>query len=226
MIDKNAVMTRQRAAQDPLLPIEVIVRLALSLLCGLTIFSASLAVFVGGVSFGAWGSSHPCVEAPQLGLEIMDATSHPAIRNLRPGVVTGYPASFELCDPQLSGLDRTLGSAPLLLDLLWSVGFLWLTLRLIGTARRGGLFTHEVARGPTRLGWYILGGTVLVNVVGAVLTTMAISHLVIGDYPMVAATLANLHLSWAVVIAGCGVVSVGRVLQQTVPMREEIDATV
>ncbi len=222
-------MVRRRAAKDPLLPIEVIVRLALALLCGLLIFGAGLAVSVGGVSFGAWGSSRPCVEAPQLGLTLGGTAgdpSNPAIMNLRPGIVTGYPASFQLCDPQMSGLDRSLVSAPLMLDVLWSAGFLWLSLRLIGGARRGGLFTDEVARGTTRLGWYILGGTVLVNVVGAVLTTMAISHLVVDDYPMGAATFANLHLSWALVIAGCGVVSIGRVLQQTVPMREELDATV
>lgn len=113
------------------------------------------------------------------------------MQGLKPGIHLGVPHTYTICVDHLSGLDRTLFSVPVLMDLLWSFGFLGLTLRLIRPARKRGLFTHDVARATTRLGWSILGGWAIVNLTGSVLRAMAISHLAAG-YSGISDALANL----------------------------------
>jgi hypothetical protein len=223
-------------AKDPLRPIEFIVSFALRLAVGLLLLG-TISVVVSavdggsrGVVVGAWGDRHPCLQVPQDGLEIgSTANAGPiggtSVLGLKRGVALGVPRTYTVCVDQLSGSDRALFSVPVLLHWLWSLGFLWLTLRLIRRARKRGLFTREVARATTHLGWYILGGWATVDLAAGVLRAIAISHLV-SEYSMIGGILGNLSWSWAVVIGGFGVISIGRVMQRTVPMREELEATV
>lgn len=229
-------MSTTSRTKDALGPIEFIVTLAMTLLCAGLLFGVIAWVvssFNGGhtsMSFGAWGDGHPCLQIPQNGLEIgYSSNSGPiggtSVRGLKPGVTLGAPRTFTICAAHLSGTDRALFSMPVSIDLLWSLGFLWLTLRVIRRARRRGLFTHDVARATTHLGWYILGGWAIDNLTGGVLRAIATSHLVTG-YSLTSGIPGNMSWSWPIVIGGFGVISIGRVMQRTVPMREEIEATV
>ena len=181
-------------------------------------------------TFGVWGDPYPCVQVPQNGLDIgYSSTTGSAtgtfVQGLKPGAHLGVPRTFTICADHMSGTNRALFSVPVLLDVMWSIGFLALTLALTRRARRRGLFTHEVARATTHLGWFILAGWAVVNLSGAVLRSVGVSHLV-RAYSVIPGVFANLSWNWAVIIAGFGVISIGRVMQRTVPMQEEIEATV
>ncbi|TWP32750.1 hypothetical protein [Leekyejoonella antrihumi] len=236
-IDKReGHMSTTGKTKDPLGPIDFIVTLALRLFCVVLLFVAIasvVSVFDGGhpsMTLGVWGDPHPCLQVPQNGLQVgTSGNAGPiggtSVQGLKSGVYLGAPHTYTICVDHLSGTDRTLFSVPVLIDLLWSLGFLWLTLRVIRQARQRGLFTHDVARATTHLGWYILGGWAIVNLTGGVLRAIAVSHLATG-YSLTSGVLANMSWSWPIVIAGFGVISIGRVMQRTVPMREEIEATI
>ncbi len=227
-------MSETSGMKDALGPIEFIVSLALSLFCALLLITIAVSVFGGAHTYttlGAWGDPHPCLQIPQNGLGIgYTSNTGPiggtSVQGLKPGVTLGVPRTFTICVDHLSGTDRTLFSVPVLMDLLWSLGFLGLTLRLIRRARKRGLFTHDLACATTHLGWYILGGWVIVNLTGGVLRAIATSHLVTTGYSLFPGVPANMSWSWPIVIGGFGVISIGRIMQRTVPMREEIEATV
>lgn len=214
---------------DPLGPIDFITRALTALLCALPVAVVLLtAVFGGHPMIGNIGSSLPCIEVPQTGLTIggTGGTPREGIVHLAPGTTQGVPSHFTLCQETMSQTDRVLSSLPVLLNIVWVVGFFLLTRRIIAHARHTGLFTTTVAKGLERLGWYILGGWALVQLVGSVSMAVVTSHLVSEHYNILLAAPSHLHWNWAVVISGFAVLSIARIMQQTVAMREEIDATV
>ena len=226
-------MARRRRSSDPLGPIEFIVSLCASLMVGYALVIALLMAFAGPsshVQFGAWGDEQPCLAVPQVGLTIRGAdTSKPpntdTVVGLRDGVSMGVPNTLELCRTGASAADRALLSLPTALDLLWTIGFLVLTLRLVRGARRDGLFTRAVACRVENLGRYVLFGWLVVALVDAAMRDAVVDRWV-ADFNPWMSFLGYVHWSWAIVIAGFGVITVGRVMRQTVPMREEIEATV
>lgn len=226
-------MSAAGKTKDALGPIEFIISLALALTGALLLVGVAAMAFGGAhthATLGVWGDPYPCVQVPQSGLDIgyssgTGSTTGTFVQGLKSGAHLGVPDAFTICADHMSGTNRALFSVPVLLDVMWSIGFLALTLALIRRARRRGLFTHEVARATTRLGWFILGGWAVVNLCGGVLRAVGISHLASG-YSVITGIFANLSWNWAIVIAGFGVISIGRVMQRTVPMQEEIEATV
>ena len=92
-------------------------------------------------------------------------------------------------------------------------------------ARRQGLFTEELARALNRLGLYLLLGWLAVNLVGAGCQAVVMNRVVLDTGP-VQDLMANLTWDWGVVFGGFGLLTVARILRQTVPMREELEATV
>lgn len=229
-------MAGTRRRSDPLGPIDFIITLGMTLLvCLVALFTGVFAWSVTHpdsnvhASIGAWGSDHPCVSVPQQGLTIRSGGDGSAegesIMNRRPGVTMGTPERFRLCQEQMSATDRSLASVPVVLDLAWTAGFLLLVQRLIARTRRRGLFTHELSRGLRRLGWFVLGGWLLVQVVGATCGVILTSHLVT-DFQRWAAWPSYWHWSWATVIGGFGLLTIARIIEATVPLREEVEATV
>ncbi|MEL4504159.1 hypothetical protein AAEX63_04010 [Luteococcus sp. H138] len=215
--------TRRR---DPLGPIDTITWLAMVLLFALFVLMASSPMLGGHPAIGNWGTSHPCIEVPHTGLWIGGSgEGTDGVQNLRPGVEQGYPDRFRLCQESMSATDRALSSVPVLLDLLWTIGFLLLTRQMIKRARRGGLFTSQLASALQRLGWYVLAGWVALQAIGATCMVLVTSHLVT-DYSPAAAWSAHWHWSWATVIGGFGLLTIARVIRESIPLREEVEATV
>jgi hypothetical protein len=98
---------------------------------------------------------------------------------------------------------------------------MWLVLR---TARRHGVFSPQVALGVGRLGIYVLVGSLVAAAVQAKASVLLLDTLATqtNGWPF----LSFFHLSWAGLIAGFGLLTVGRTLGHAVRMQREIDATV
>ncbi|GAB49769.1 DUF2975 domain-containing protein [Mobilicoccus pelagius] len=227
-------MARHTTPEDVLAPIEVAMQALLGLMIVWLAFTAIAPLTGAHVGFGAWGDGGiPCAPVTSNGLTInsggIDGEGHPLaappVENLRPGVRLGEPREYLLCRDDMGPLDEALVSVPVLVDWLWTLGFLALTTALVRRGRRDGLFTDAVARGTRRLGWFVLGGAILVALVGGVLTSVETSRLV-SDFPVVAGIPGNMHVDWTAIVAGCGVLTVGRILGQAVDMHRDLEGTV
>lgn len=214
---------RQASSKEPLGPLGFAASAALSLIgVGLLAMLASR-LFGAHPVLGAWGDPHPCALVPQVGLEMTgDARG---VVNTRPGVSVGVPQEFRLCQDGMSASTRALFSVPALVDFVWLVGFLLIALHLTRVARQQGLFTKAVARVTSGLGRYLLVGSFIVALVRAICFSVGTSHLVTG-YGAMSGVVGNFHWSWAAILGGVAAICVARVMHQTIPMREEIEATV
>jgi len=132
--------------------------------------------------------------------------------------------SVELCDDTPSGRQRAWSLVSDASPLCYTAGFLCLAWRLTRSARRRGLFSPHLALSIGHLGLYVLLGAL----VAGLLRAWADDHLMLS----MAAThhtqtwLFFFHYSWAVLFAGFGLLTVGRVMAQSVRMQREIDTTV
>ena len=117
-----------------------------------------------------------------------------------------------------------LGSVPGALDLLFLIGFLVLTRRLISHARADGLFTEDVARRVGLIGAFVLVGSLFTAVASAISDGMVLCHARLGE-PW-GWGFVNFSLPVPLVIAGFGILTVARVLHIAVGMQHEIDATI
>lgn len=223
-------MHKRHRPADALGSISFIVGVCLALLAGYPVLLLLVLASGGHPILGAWGDEQPCIEVPQTGLLIRGADGdHPlnqeTVVNLNPGVTQGTPLHFNLCQASMDHLDRALLSLPVLMDVLWSIGFLLLMLRIIRTARSTGLFTNDLAHRLEVLGRYVLLGWLSTALASALMRTVAVSHIV-HDLPVLPTAIAYVHWNWAIVIAGFGTITLARVMRQTVPLREEVEATV
>ena len=227
-------MAGRTTPKEALAPLEFITQALLGLMIAVVIGMALAPLLGARVGIGAWGDGGtPCVTASQDGLTIrsggIDGDGHPltapSVENLRPGVHVGVAQEYVLCRDDMEPLDEALVSIPVLLHWLWTLGFLGASTALIRRGRRQGLFTEAVARGTRHLGWFVLGGALLVALVGGVLTSVEISRLVT-DFFVPAAIPGNMHVSWTAVIAGFGILTVGRILGQAVDMHRDLEGTI
>jgi hypothetical protein len=207
--------------KNALAPIEFILSVAGALMI-LGLLLVPLVVF-GSASFLGVGEREVCVSTPIGALELnsggrmkVDAGQHEDV-DVR-------ATHAELCDRSPSAAQRVWSVAanfPAYLYSLGFVGFAWLLTR---TARRHGLFSPHVALRVGRLGLYVLIGALVVSLV----RMWAQERLFL---TMVEPRGSGLwfyffHLSWSFLFAGFGLLTVGRVMAQSVRMQREIDATV
>lgn len=215
-------------ARNPLAALELFISfIGVLMLLGL-VASVSNSITGSGSAFG-FGDSVVCVDAPYGAV-----TSHGArsdgisglhVAHLAPGVHAN-PSQFNLCSNEPSTGQRALATLVDLPQFLFWLGFLAITWRLTRRARRRGLFMPDVAVALGRLGAYLFIGEFAVSLTQAFATQGLVSTMVTGtgdDYFWV---YALSHFSWAVIVAAFGLQAMGRVMALTVPMREEIDATV
>ncbi|GAA1388057.1 hypothetical protein [Luteococcus peritonei] len=207
---------------DPLRPIDAVLRLAGLLMIGYAVYRVGLPFLVGHGHLGVWGFSDGCFDAPRAGLP---ASQAPVEATLAPGLTVGATDQVRLCPQSMSWLDGALVSLPGLLWFGWAAGFLLLIHRAIGRARRTGLFTSPLADELERLGRWVLAGWTLLTVLVAAMKSLAVHHVVPG-HDLARGFVAQLDWSWPIVIGGFGLLTIGRILRQTVPMREELEATV
>ena len=213
--------------KNALAPIEFIVSVAGGLVLFLLALSAALIGFGGSdSSFLTIGDPDVCVVASSSAVAITSQGMNGAhVAGLEPGV-RSYPETVNICQSHPSTRQRTLSFLSVAPAFVYSMGFLFFTWLLIRHTRRRGFFVADTALGIGRLGLYVLFGELAVAVIhatasGALLATMGATTgatLTIG--------LRFFHVSWAILFAGFGLLTIGRVMAQTVPMREELDATI
>lgn len=144
-----------------------------------------------------------------------------------PGLARGATASndgIRLCSAEPTTRQHVLlvlADAPIF---GYSVLLLFGLTRLIKRARRHGLFTSTVADGVRRLGWFVLLGTFVTQAINALCTQAILGDLVAEEGLDSWLGLFNMDLS--IVLISLGMVTFGRVMAQTVPMREDLEATI
>lgn len=210
--------------RNPLAPLERMIALVGGLML-LALLGSFASILTNG---SAWGFGHTviCADAPIGVFAPTHGGAHNVtgahVRTLESGV-DASPTGFNLCTQEPSLGQRTLSTLVDLPTFLFALGFVVITWRLTRRVRRRGLFMPEVASTVGRLAVYLFVGEFVV----AAIQGLAAQHLVntmltehddyIGGY---------YHLSWAVIIAAFGLQAMSRVMAATVPMREELDATV
>ena len=161
----------------------------------------------GEVPYGGWGTS----KAPNSGEGVV---------GLRAGV-TDTVLSVGVCKARASATEEALARVPFVAPVLLFLGFCALVLRISGAARHQGLFSSSVARRISWLGWFLLVGSTVMWL-GETAAKTALLRQWVDDYD--GSALA--HFDVSVMIAGFATLAVGRVMERTVPMQEELDATV
>ena len=133
-------------------------------------------------------------------------------------------ASVRFCANDPSGIQETLYLGIPWPRLLFWIGLLGLTKRLIRRGRREGMFTNQFAHGVGVVGAYLLVGCFAVAAIQAAAQGMLIATLLPHEGTWIG--FVGWDFSLSALIAGFGLLTVSRVLQQAVAMRDDLDATI
>jgi hypothetical protein len=212
------------ATKNALAPIEFILGVAIALMVFFNALGLPLALLGRGSYFGL-GDLSVCLNAPQSAVGEISAGGGINSQHLdvRHGVST-VAANYGLCDNSPSSWQHLWSALVMAPTFFYALGFLALAWHLTRTARRRGLFSPHLALAVGRLGMYVLLGAILVALVQAWASERLLATM--RDGTTFWDSLSFVHLSWAVLFAGFGLLTVGRVMAQSVRMQREIDATV
>jgi hypothetical protein len=221
---------KQPSVDNALAPIEFILRIAAGFLL-LILLGTGIAAAAGRTLPGEGDAV--CVTVPVTaingnsghGIDRIVDNRHSGARPdlLHPGTEASA-TSVELCDTSPSKSQHLWSSALRMSPFAYTGGFLMFAFLLTRSARRHGLFSPHVALGVGRLGLYVLLGYVAVTL----LRMWTQVHLMLSMTSTIRSGLWYyfLDFSWAIAFAGFGLLTVGRVMAQSVRMQREIDATV
>jgi hypothetical protein len=214
---------KQPSIDNTLAPLEFILGIAGGLMVLVLVLLVPVTVFGSGTFLGL-GEPDVCVTTPDSALNLGYQSNNPARVDGLDRDVSAIPRQIELCDRSPSAAQRLWAFLGTLPPVAFALGFLGYAWWLTRTARRRGLFSPDVALGVLRIGIYVLVGAVLVAALSSwadwrLLVTMTGS----GDWD---ALVAFFHLSWSTLIGGFGLLTIGRVMAQSVRMQREIDTTV
>jgi hypothetical protein len=221
MDDRSQARTRNALA-----PLEFILSVAGTLMLLFTGILGPLALLFGGdVSYFGLGDQSVCVTARDNALAPTYQGNNPAhVDGLARGV-SAIPRQIELCDFHATATQHLWSFLALFPSFLFTVVFVSYAWWLTRIARRRGLFSPDVALGALRLGLIVLIGAVVVSCVRSYAEWRVLSSMA-EDISRSNALIGFFHLSWSTLIGGFGLLTVGRVMGQSVRMQREIDATV
>jgi hypothetical protein len=211
---------------NALAPLDFIVRVAIGLMLLVVAGQVHMALSGGPV---AGSEKVVCVDAPVDAMTGTDGVHLATVRSpgsgdvLKPGT-DATATTVRLCDSSPSGWQHVWDGLARWSPLAYVAGFLFGAWRISRTARRKGLFSPDTALATLRLGLYVLLGAVAVWLtqmwaVNQLMLSMAHTH-------DTGTSFYFLHVSWAVLFAGFGLLTVGRVMARSVAMQREIDATI
>jgi hypothetical protein len=219
-----------QSTDNALAPLEFILRIATGFILLILLGQVLLALSGGSVLAS---HSTACVNAPIQAMTSTDGKHLTKVQALgsgdmlKPGM-DATATTVRLCDSSPSGWQRIWAALSRWSPLAYASGFLFGAWRVTRTARRKGLFSPDTALGILRLGLYVLLGgfaTWLTKMWADQQLMLSMAHTNSGG-TFFSAFYFFFHLSWAVLFAGFGLLTVGRVMAQSVPMQREIDATV
>lgn len=225
--------------RDPLLPLERLVRALMAVIVSLVLCFLPLAAFgVGDISFGSIGDTEACVTTdadtfPMVGIGERESRvqreAH-QLMGLRAG--TGLrPDTYEVCNEHPRTRDRITATLALMLPMIFLFGVLLLIYLLIRAAAAHGLFSHATATRTWALGWYLVAGSLVAELlrqamIGATLS--GVTQRAVGDIGQLTwhSTFSQLDFPYAAVIAGVGLITLGRVFARAVVLQQHEDATI
>jgi hypothetical protein len=215
---------------NALAPLEFILRIATGLILLLLIVQVLIA-FNGG---SAAGTDHiVCVDAPIQAMTSTDGKHLTKVQAfgsgdmLKPGM-DATATMVRLCDSSPSARQQVWAALSRWSPLAYALGFLFGAWRVTRTAHRRGLFSPDTALGTLQMGLYVLLGALamwLLKMWADQQLMLSMAHTQSGS-SISACFYFFFHMSWAVLFAGFGLLTVGRVMAQSVAMQREIDATV
>lgn len=220
------MVSRPTVEQDPLAPLDLGVTAVSALVAIILVVFIPLSVFGEGTFLG-FGDTEACAWSTPgaVGWFEDDDGGRPSsgVVGLRDHA-RSFPTSLEICDTDPGVAVRLAAAVPDGADLLLLLGFLLLTRRLIGTARRHGLFTEMVAARTRTLGWFLLVGSLVAAAAAAAASGVVVSSAV-RDVAW-AVNLGHFDMPWTLVLVGLGVLTFARVLRLAVALQADHDATI
>ncbi|MFF3689931.1 hypothetical protein [Streptomyces sp. NPDC002187] len=200
-------------------PLSTVVGGVLRVLIGLISLAFVLSLFTD-VRVG-WGTGDGCVTADWMGGNSSDTpTLFPAREGAQVGVIP------EFCAADMNGYQSVLNVLSELPSALLVVGGLLLLNRLLKAAARDGVYTLQTAARVRLLGWWLLAGSVVAEVVqanaqAALLATLA------KEAPYTAVSWLNTWTPpYLAVLTGLGLLTFSRIMRLGAAMREDIEGTV
>jgi len=205
-----------------LAPLAFVVRVVGGLMVAVTLFVVPFVIFGSG-SFLGVGADEVCVESPLAGWSSDGDAGMRAVVEPARGVSVSA-TTIRLCDGSPSGGQRTLSLVEQGSGFVYAAGLLLLLSLLLRTARQG-FFVPRIALAVGRLGLYVLLGGLAAAFLHAWAASRLAATMVDGElaHPGLVATLHGLA---APLLAGFGLLTIGRVLVHAVPMQRELDTTV
>jgi hypothetical protein len=214
---------KEPQTRDPLGPLDFVTSFFATLLGVVVVLIVASAIFGWGGSALGMGEESVCVTTDRgtFGVTEDRYDDVRADDGIHRKVSVG-PDGVQFCDgePDLrqqvfSGLTQAPSSVVFF-------GFVLLTRRLIRYARQHGLFSPELARRITRLGWLLLAGLLL----GGFLKWLGEGWLLASMVDSMSWTDGSVGVSAPALIGAAGVVSIGRIMHHAAALQADADATI
>jgi hypothetical protein len=214
---------KQPRVRDPLGPLDLVTSFFAAMLALAIATTVVAAMFGSGVSTLGIGDDSVCVTTD---LSTFGLTEDPygdvrQDEGIRRGVTINADGA-NLCDPNPGLREKVLNVLVAAPSTIVFFGFVLLTRRIIKYARRHGLFSGELARRITHLGWLLLGGLLLAGFLkwlgeGLLLASMVDS---------MSWTAGWFSVSVPALIGSVGVISIGRIMSHAAALQADADATI
>lgn len=212
-------MTRAGRPADALEPIASTVGV-LGALTGVLMGLILLATVFGSGSLFGFGDTEVCAAGPA---GFFGGQTEPTVRGLSAGSRV-FARQVELCAQHPSVGLRLIGTLTTLPSFLLFLGFLLLVHRLLRAAQTHGIYSFHTVRRVRLLGWCLLVGDLLAATLEAIMRGGVFA----AQVPRLGwdSGLITWHASFAVLLAGIGVITFARVMAVGAAMREDLEGTV
>jgi len=209
-------------------PLSYAVSAVLIIAVSLLVTALGSVLSTSNFSFMGLGSGAACATVPLSGLAQPGTTS--TLAHMRPGTFAGAAGQLLLCANRPGIGQRALvvlTEAPTAALYLTILLLLW---QLLRTIRATGPFALPVARRMRFLAWFILAGSLVIAAAQAAAQCVFASTIVTGPVPvasnMISAVNPLTNGPLVAVLAGCGLLTLARVIRAGTQMSDDLVGTV
>jgi hypothetical protein len=224
-INDTETIMDSRDSSDPLLPLDFGIFVITWFIVVLFVIGAGFTAFGSGSLLGL-GDDSVCATT-RVGAVPYGGTGEAGqgdgVVGLKRGA-TSVPRTLYVCSPDPGPAARAGAAIGPVATFSFLLGSVLLTRHLIRYARRNRLFSSGVASRTTRLGWFLLAGSLLAAALQALSDGIVLSTAV-RDVSWTVGQ-QDFHFPLTLVLVGLAAISVGRVLDRAVAMQEDADATI
>ena len=207
--------------RDPLGPLEFVMGFFTALLALAIALTVAATIFGSGGSTLGVGGDVICVTTDVSTFGLIEDPYGDVRKDdgIRRGVRIN-PDGANLCDPNPGLSEKVLNVLVAAPSTIVFFGFVLLTRSIIRYARRHGLFSAELARRITRLGWLLLGGLLVAGFLKWLGEGLLLSSMV----DSMSWTAAWFSVSVPALIGAVGVISIGRIMSHAAALQADADA--